>query len=93
MASKTAIDEFGNYPSTVQKLQVANVLGQLLDLPASVIFDSEDHTGYLPCALDNRRRQLDGDKKKFTWKRKFSLTVANKPSDSDSPACAISPAG
>lgn len=81
VASKLAIDEFGNYPTTEQKLHIASLLGCLLDLPPAVIFDQEHHTGYLPCALDNRRRQLDAPAKKFTWKRK--MLSSSRPSDTD----------
>ncbi len=64
------VDVFGHLPSTAIKTKIACYLADLTRMNASDFFDPKTHKGFLNKDLENRRRKLPPEQKRWVWTKK-----------------------
>jgi hypothetical protein len=71
VAVSKLVDIFGNRPPSNIKTKVSTWLAELTQMNTSDYFDSKTHKGFLSKNLENRRRKLPPEEKKWVWTKKI----------------------
>ncbi len=64
------VDTYGSFPTTTTKVKIATYLAELSQLNASDYFDQKTHKGFMAKDLENRRRKLPTEQRKWAWSKK-----------------------
>jgi hypothetical protein len=72
------IDIYGNCPSTAIKTKVSSWLADLMKMSTSDFFDCKTHKGFLNKDLENRRRKLPEEEKRWVWSKRMCFQDDSK---------------
>ena len=83
VAVSKLVDIYGNIPSYAIKVKVSTWFAELTQMAASDFFDPKTHKGFLNKDLENRRRKLPAEEKRWVWSKKLRIEEINVNEESD----------